>query len=296
MLQNAFIKRKVRLFLGKHYPKLLVTILYRIAYGKWLDWKHPKTLNEKINWLKFNSDTSLWTILADKYRVRDYVKSKGCGELLVKLHGIWKSPDEIDWDALPNQFVLKTNNGCGDVRICRDKGIIDREEWLNHFRKVLKEKIGYERGEPHYNKITPPAIMAEELLDCSKQPIKSSSLIDYKVWCFNGCPYCVFVLLNRMKKNVEIALYDTDWNPINEKLKYSSHYRPTSQNIPRPKSLHRMLQYSSILSFDLPQSRIDFYEVDGKPYFGEITMTSAGGFMDYFTEDYLNELGDLVKL
>ena len=138
--------------------------------------------------------------------------------------------------------------------------------------------------------------MAEELLDCSKQPIKSSSLIDYKVWCFNGCPYCVFVLLNRMKKNVEIALYDTDWNPINEKLKYSSHYRPTSQNIPRPKSLHRMLQYSSILSFDLPQSRIDFYEVDGKPYFGEITMTSAGGFMDYFTEDYLNELGDLVKL
>ena len=128
MLQNAFIKRKVRLFLGKHYPKLLVTILYRIAYGKWLDWKHPKTLNEKINWLKFNSDTSLWTILADKYRVRDYVKNKGCDELLVKLYGIWESPDEIDWNALPNQFVMKTNNGCGDVRICRDKGIIDREE------------------------------------------------------------------------------------------------------------------------------------------------------------------------
>lgn len=138
--------------------------------------------------------------------------------------------------------------------------------------------------------------MAEELLDCTKQPIKSSSLVDYKVWCFNGCPYCVFVLLNRTKKNVEIALYDTDWNPMNEKLKYSSHYRPASQNLPRPKSLHRMLQYSSILASDLPQSRIDFYEVDGKPYFGEITMTSAGGFMDYFTEDYLNEMGELVKL
>lgn len=292
---NAFIKRKIRLFLGKHYPKLLVTILYRIAFGNLLDWKHPKTLNEKIHWLKFNSDTSLWTILADKYRVRDYVKNKGCDELLVKLYGIWESPDEIDWNALPNQFVMKTNNGCGDVRICWNKEEIDREEWLKHFRKVMKEKIGYERGEPHYNKIR-PAVMAEELLDCTKQSIKSSSLIDYKVWCFNGCPYCVFVLLNRTKNNVEIALYDTDWNSMSDKLKYSSHYIPSSQIIPRPKTLYRILQYSRILSHNLPQARIDFYEVDGKPYLGEITMTSAGGFMDYFTKDYLNEMGDLIKL
>lgn len=156
-------KRSVRLFLGKHYPKLLVSILYRIAFGKRIDWDDSHTLNEKIHWLKFNTDTTLWTLLADKYRVREYVKQRGCEDLLVNLYGVWTDSSEIDWDSLPDKFVMKSNCSSGDVRICTDKSKIDRQEWEAHFDKAMRDKLGYERGEPHYNAIE-PAVIAEELL------------------------------------------------------------------------------------------------------------------------------------
>ena len=108
MLVSKF-KKSIRLFIGKHSPKLLVSILYRIAYGKRIDWDNPRTLNEKIHWLKFNTDTAHWTLLADKLRVRDYVKQKGCEELLVELYGAWSASNEIDWDSLPQKFVMKSN-------------------------------------------------------------------------------------------------------------------------------------------------------------------------------------------
>ena len=187
------IKRHIRRLIGKHNPKLLVTILYKIAFGKWMDWNNPKTLNEKIHWLKFYGDTSLWPMLADKYRVRDYVKQCGCEDLLVKLYGVWSQPEEIEWDSLPDQFVMKSNCSSGDVRICTNKSDINIKEWIEHFKKAIKEKNGYERGEPHYNSIN-PVIIAEELLDTKKQSIKTSSLIDFKIWCFNGEPYCIFTV------------------------------------------------------------------------------------------------------
>ena len=134
MLVSKF-KKSIRLFIGKHSPKLLVSILYRIAYGKRIDWDNPRTLNEKIHWLKFNTDTAHWTLLADKLRVRDYVKQKGCEELLVELYGAWSASNEIDWDSLPQKFVMKSNCSCGDVRICTDKSKIDKQEWEEHFAK-----------------------------------------------------------------------------------------------------------------------------------------------------------------
>lgn len=292
---TEFIKRKIRLFLGKHYPKLLVTILYKIAYGKWLDWEHPKTLNEKIHWLKFYSDTSLWTILADKYRVREYVKNKECGELLVNLYGVWRSPNEIDWDSLPKEFVMKSNCSSGDVRICTDKSKINRREWEMHFTKALRNKNGYERGEPHYNAIK-PVIIAEELLDISKQPIKTTSLIDYKIWCFNGEPHHIWTCYNRTSEHVEVAVYDLDWNYHPEKSIFTKHYIESLQRLPKPRSFDKMLEYARKLSNGLPQARVDFYEVNGKPYFGEMTMTGGSAFMDWYTEDYLLEMGDLIPL
>lgn len=291
----AKLKRSVRLFIGKHNPKLLVSILYRIAYGKKMDWNNPKTLNEKIHWLMFYSDTSLWTLLADKYRVRDYVKKCGCEDLLVKLYGVWDSAKEIDWDSLPNQFVMKSNCSSGDVRICRDKSAIDTIEWEKHFAKAMADKNGYERGEPHYNKIK-PAVIAEELLDVTKQPIITSSLIDYKIWCFNGNPHHIWACYNRTKEDVEVAVYDKDWNYHPEKSIFTKHYKESSQRLPKPKSLEKMLECAKKLSNGLPQVRVDFYEVDGKPYFGEMTMTGGSAFMDWYTDDYMLEMGNLIPL
>lgn len=292
---SSKLKRRVRIFMGKHCPKLLVTILYRQAFGKWINWKNPQDLNEKIHWLKFYTDTTLWTLLADKYRVRKYVKEKGCPEILVKLYGAWDKPTLIDWENLPNEFVMKSNGGCGDVLICKDKSMIDKNQWIKHFEKVIKMKCGYERGEPHYNTIK-PVIIAEELLDSNKQSVSSSSLIDYKIWCFNGEPYSILVCSNRTHNTLELSDYDLDWNYHPEHSKYGRHYVKASQVLPRPLSLNKMLDYARKLSKGLPQVRVDFYEIDGKPYFGEMTMTSAGGFMDYYTDEYLKEMGKLIKL
>lgn len=289
------IKRSIRLFIGRHNPKLLVTLLYRVAYGRWMDWDNPRTLNEKIHWLKFNSDTTLWTILADKYRVREYVKQCGCEELLVSLYGVWKSPNEINWDSLPQRFVMKSNCSSGDVRICIDKSTIDKHEWEEHFSNAMSNKTGYERGEPHYNKIE-PVVLAEELLDQSKQPIKTSSLIDYKIWCFNGEPHHIWACFNRTKDDVEVAIYDLEWNYHPENSIFTKHYKESSHRIPKPQSLNKMLECAKKLSHGLPQVRVDFYEVDGKPYFGEMTLTGGSAFMDWYTDDYLLEMGNLICL
>lgn len=288
-------KRSVRLFLGKHYPKLLVSILYRIAFGKRIDWDAPRTLNEKIHWLKFNTDTTLWTLLADKYRVREYVKQRGCDELLVELYGVWTDASEIDWDSLPEQFVMKSNCSCGDVRICTDKSKIDRQEWGKHFAKAMCDKLGYERGEPHYNEI-PPVVIAEELLDISKQSIKTSSLIDYKIWCFDGAPHHILVCNNRTKETLELAVFDLDWNYHPEKSVFTEHYKAPSQILLKPQTINEMLEAAGKLSKGLPQARVDFYEVDGKAYFGEMTMTAGGAFIDYYTDDFMLEMGDLISL
>ena len=260
-----------------------------------MDWDNPKTLNEKIQWLKFYSDTTIWTLLADKYRVRDYVKQCGCENLLVNLYGVWDDAKKIDWNSLPQKFVMKSNCSCGDIRICLDKLTIDRAEWEKHFAKAMANKNGYERGEPHYNKIK-PVVIAEELLDVTKQSINSSSLIDYKIWCFNGIPHYIFTCCNRTKDVLEIGLYDKDWNYHPEKLVFTKQYIESSQRLPKPKSLEIMLECAKRLSNGLPQVRVDLYEVDGKPYFGEMTMTSASGFMNYFTEDFMLETGSLIKI
>ena len=294
MLVSKF-KKSIRLFIGKNSPKLLVSILYRIAYGKRIDWDNPRTLNEKIHWLKFNTDTAHWTLLADKLRVRDYVKQKGCEELLVELYGAWSASNEIDWDSLPQKFVMKSNCSCGDVRICTDKSKIDKQEWEEHFAKAMRNKLGYERGEPHYNAIE-PVVIAEELLDISKQSIKTSSLIDYKIWCFNGVPHHILVCSNRTKETLELAVFDLEWNYHPEKSVFTEHYKAPTQILPKPQTLNYMLECAGKLSNGLPQVRVDFYEVDGKTYFGEMTMTAGGAFIDYYTDDFMLEMGDLISL
>ena len=289
------LKQKIRRFLGKHCPRLLVTILHKMAFGRWIDWNNPKTLNEKIQWLKFNSDTSMWPLLADKYRVRKYVQERGCEDLLVTLYGVWDKAQDIDWNSLPNTFVMKVNNGCGDVRICNDKTLIDIEEWTNHFEHALQIKIGYERAELHYNTIK-PCIIAEEMLDFSKQQDKSVSLIDYKVWCFEGEPHNIFVCANRANHKYEISDYDLNWNPHPERLVYDTSACPARLPISKPIAFEKMIQCAKLLSKGLHQVRVDFYEVDGKLYFGEMTMTGAAGFMTHFTDDFQREMGSNIKL
>lgn len=281
--------------LGRIAPKKLVSIYFKRAYGKKLDWNHPTNLDEKINWLKFFSDTSKWTILADKYRVRQFLIDNNLENCLPKLYGVWDKAEEIDWDSLPNTFVMKTNHGSGDVLICKDKHKIDYSYWTKKFRRWLKTDFSSIMGEPHYREIK-PCIIAEELLDTNKQAIDSSSLIDYKIWSFNGMPAYIWVCFNRTPHSVEVITYDTDWNPHPEFSVTTDHYILTDKRIPRPKSLDTMLSIASTLSKGLEEVRVDLYEVDGKPYFGEMTLTAAGGINNFYTQEFLQILGQHITL
>lgn len=281
--------------IGKVSPKTLAAIQYKRGFGKPLDWNNPKDINEKINWLKFNYDTSLWTDYSDKFKVREHIARLGLSNMLVELYGHWDKASMIDWNSLPEKFVMKTNNGSGDVLICHDKSKLDPKECNILLQKHLTGRFGDSMGEPHYNSIK-PCIIAEELLDNTKQPIASSSLIDYKIWAFDGKPAYIWVCFNRTHHSVDVGVYDLDWNFHPEFSISTPHYRLTDIAVPRPKSLDQMLRAASILSKGFPELRVDLYEVDNKPYFGELTFTSAGGFNDFYSQDFLNILGDMTIL
>lgn len=282
-------------YLAKNNRQKLLEIRYRKIFGRDIDWETPKTLNEKILWLELYSDTSLWIQLADKYLVREYVKKLGYEHILVKLYGKWDSAESIDWQKLPNQFVMKVNNGSGDVLVCRDKSKLDIKKETKKFAKLLAKPYGYKTGELHYIPI-PPCIIAEELLDNTNQSVDSDTLIDYKIWCFNGNPETIVAYYNRHKDTVEIAAYDLDWNFHPEYSNYTKHFIKAKQLLPKPQSLQEMLSIASALSKGFPEVRIDLYEVGGKPYFGEMTFTSSFGMMVSFADSYQEYLGGLVKI
>ena len=287
---------KMRLLQLVLFPKAVISRKWKRYMGYPLDWKEPRDINEKIQWLLVNSDISEWTRLADKDKVRDYVKEKGLGHLLLKHYGVWENAELIDFDALPNRFVLKCNHDYGSTIIV-DKTSPDfnRNAICERLNYCLKRNYAV-GGEIHYRRI-PPRVIAEEYLEMTEAEKKvSSSQIDYKVWCFDGKPYWIWCLFNRSRRCLHINIYDLEWNPHPEYIVPNGHVRPGEDEIPKPKSLAEMLNAASILSEGFPQVRVDFYDIDGRLYFGEMTFTSNGGMMRCFTQEYLKILGDKIVI
>lgn len=259
-----------------------------------IDWENPRDINEKIQWLMCFSDTSKWSLCSDKYRVRDYVKEKGFGDLLIPLLGVWENAEEIDFDLLPQKFVIKCNHDSGSFHIVDKSKGFDEKAIRNDLTKHLKTKFGYMNGEMYYNDIK-PCVIAEELLEPEDLPF-TSSMIDYKFWCFDGKVYGVWTCYSRTKEGTYVNSYDLDWNVHPEHSVFTDHYRDGKGLVPRPKGLEKMIEAASALSKGFPEVRVDFYEIGGKVYFGELTFASLAGRMDFFTQDYLEELGRQCKL
>lgn len=271
---------------------LLAKREYRVITGRKLNLKNPQNLIEKIVWMQFHTDTSLWTQCADKLGVRDYVKSKALGDLLPNIYGIWEDPDDIDFNRLPNSFILKTNNSSGQVIIVRDKHTdLNPEKAKKELKKWLKQSYGSHNGQLHYLKIKPLAFAEELLVDPRVK--EDESPIDYKFYCINGEPRYIFTINARKGDYHEGSFYDLEWHNISEKVmvKESTYYG--NVNLEKPEKLEDMLQLSRILSKDFPQVRVDFYEIGSKIYFGELTLTTGYGFN---TEEFYNELGALIDL
>lgn len=280
--------------IGLLSPYHLSYLMYCLKFRKRPDMKNPKTINEKIMWLTFHTDTSKWTELADKYLVRNYLIQKGLQKLLVNLYGVYKNANEINFDKLPKSFVLKTNNGCGTVLLVKDKGKINQESIRAKFNAWLHIPFGIVSAEPHYENVE-PRIIAEELLKNEQEDI-SSSIVDYKIWCFNGEPKYCFTASNRniSTHKVDFNLYELpSWKPLTDKI--SNSYKNNSV-ITKPSTLNRMIDVAHILSEDFPVVRVDLYEVEGKVYFGELTFTSNGCRMTYFTKDMLLRMGQQIDI
>lgn len=282
--------------MGRHTPTTLVKIRFFAKFKRFPNLKNPQDLNEKVLWLKLYSDISQWVELADKYRVRAYIQKLGLGDILVKIYGKWNSENDVDFSSLPSDLIFKVNNGDGKGtnQVVRNLPNANHDELRRLFHKWLNRKaIGDLSAEPHYKHMQ-PCIIAEELLPVPKD---SKTLIDYKIWCINGEPQYVWTCSDRDDDGggADVMTFDLDWNAHPEYSVFNSEYRH-GKILPKPKNLDRMLEVAKKLSQGFPILRVDLYNINGKICFGELTFTSQGGMMDFYTQEFLTKLGNMADI
>lgn len=291
---TAYRREKKNRWRDSH-PKEYADSLYKKKFGRHINWNNPTEFNEKIRWMQFSTDTSLWTQLADKYRVRKYLEEKGFSNILVKLYGVWNCSKDIDFDELPNSFVLKTNHGSGEVIVVEDKQSVDFNAICEKMEYFLHTPFGFRTAEPHYLQIKPVIIAEEMILNDSTW---SNSLVDYKFYCFKGEPFCCAVFFNRdIEKHQRFAeIYDMEWNRHDEWLREG--YLPDrAVDIPRPKCLDQIVETCHKLAADFPFVRMDFYVKGEKYFFGEYTFTPAACGGGAFNNESCSEvLGPLLHV
>lgn len=281
-------------WMGEHHPVTLVKIRYYAYFHRFPDLKDPKDMNEKILYMKLYTDTSRWTELADKYKVREYVDKCGLSEYLIPLVGAWYDVNEIDFASLPKSFIFKANNGVGksELLMVRDKSKLNIEETKKFLDELLKRKhVGVLSGEPHYTTMK-PCIIAEELLPSEKG---EKSPADYKIYCANGKAYYIWMCSGRDSTGTDVMTYDRDWNPRPDLCIFDSRYREGKVR-PKPINLDKMLEVAETLVKPFPFVRLDLYNINGKIYFGEMTFTPLGGMVNFHPQFFLNEMGNYIDL
>ena len=279
---------------GRNFPETLVKIRYFARFKRRLNLDNPKTLNEKILYMSLRTDTTLWTRLADKYNVRGYIEECGLSNILVPLLGHWHKAEDIDFDKLPEQFVIKSTHGCGDIIIVKDKAAIDKNDVRKRMHAAISEIYGELEGGKHYMRMK-PAIIAEGLLENDEISNQySSTLIDYKFWCFNGKAHYVRVYGNRGLQT-DVMTYDMEWNPHPEYSIATKEFKSGTE-MPKPENFDNMIQIVETLGKPFPVVRVDLYNIGGKIYFGELTFTSHGGMMNNLTDEFQKMCGDLIDV
>ena len=275
----------------KACPKRHAAKIFKEQFGRAIDWENPTILSEKGRWIQFNTNTSQWPLLADKYKVRDYLQSLGLNEYIPALYGVWETAADIDFSKLPNRFVMKTNHGCGEVIVVSDKSAIEQEAVQKIMQKHLDERYGVYTAEPHYLDIH-PVILAEELLPNTCPD--SSTMVDYKIFCSWGKPIFLDICYDRNTKthHAHESWYDPNW--IKHDEWHTGNYSP--KTITRPSSLNKMYDICALIGKNMPLMRIDFYDVDGKPYIGELTLTPNGFNPECLTPESQRMIGNQIDL
>ena len=268
-------------------------MFYENWVGKRLNLRHPQDFNHQLMKLSLEAYNNpvqhkLRVECADKYLVREYVKSKGLEDILIPSYGVFDSFDEIDFDKLPNQFVIQSNFGCGHIWICKDKKeeLADIEKWRKQFNEWMAiTDFGLTSSEWQYSEM-PHKLVITKYLDS----LGAISVNDYKFHCMHGKVYGCFAAYDRIPSvahGVQFDHYDIDWNLTDAIL---PSYHPKQRPIPKPQCYDRMLEVCEILSKDFPYCRVDLYEIEGKVLFGELTFTPQGNVLSYYTDEVLKDM------
>ena len=268
--------------------KAFLMLTYRITFGERLNLNSPKTFNEKLQWLKLYNRQPEYQKMVDKYEAKQYVASVIGEEYIIPTLGVWNSFDEIDFDTLPNQFVLKCTHDSGSVVICRDKASFDKAGAKSKIEKGLKNDLFWYGREWPYKGLKRRIIAEQYMEDTS-----TSELRDYKFFCFNGQAKCYKVDFDRFIEH-HANYYDME----NNLLKFGEIVCPPDFNrkIECPKTIDKMKELAEKLSQEQPFLRADFYDVDGKIYFGELTFYPASGFGPFMPKEWDLKLGEWLAM
>lgn len=265
--------------------ELAISDWYREKTGRDIDIKHPKTFNELIQWAKIHDNTEDKSRLSDKYAVREWIKEKIGEQYLIPLLGVWDKAEDIDFDQLPDSFVLKCNHGSAYNIIVKDKAYIDEEKVRKQLNDWLHEDFAFKGFEVHYTRIK-PRIIAEKYMLAEGM----DDLPDYKFFCFGGKVFCSFTIDNIKEKHSDgrLGIFDRNYNLMPYCRK---DFKPITEQLEKPANYDRMVELAEKLAEGFAHVRVDLYNIDGKIYFGEMTFTTANGRGFFEPEEFDYILG-----
>lgn len=270
-------------------PKVYTRISYEYYTGKKLNLKNPVEFNEKIQWMKVYYHPKILTKLVDKFAVRSYVEEKIGSQYLNEIYGVYENSEDVPFDEFPNEFVVKATHTSSHNLIVTDKSKLDKAKAVKSFRKWLGKNQYYRIGQEWAYKDVQPRLIAEKFL----KDKGVSSLIDYKFYCFSGVAKLLEVHLDRVDDHKR-GFYDFNFNPL--PYRYVSLKKSISSQIEKPSNLGEMRKLSEILAANFPFVRVDFYSINGKTVFGEMTFYPSDGRKDFIPDEYNKIIGDYIKL
>lgn len=270
-------------------PEKYIPKMFKVRMGEYPNLETPQTYNEKLCWMKLYYHNPVFTKLVDKYDVKDYVATKIGSQYIIPTIAVWDRVEDIEWDKLPNQFVLKCTHDSGGLVICKDKSKLNISAAKKKLNRSLKKNYYYDGFEWPYKDVN-PRIIAETYMEDTK----TQELRDYKFFCFDGEVKALFIATERQKEgeDVKFDFFDADFNH----LPFRQGHENAAVLPEKPLCFEEMKRLSAILSEGLPHARIDFYEVDGKIYFGEITFFHHGGWTKFAPKEWDYTFGSWIKL
>ena len=283
-------KNNIRFYFTRLLPdKLYLSLRFKSRFGRYPNFRDPKTFSEKIQWLKLYDRKPQYTTMVDKYEVKKYVADLIGEQYIIPTLGVWNDFNKINFDALPNQFVLKCTHDSGGLVICRDKTKLDIEKARKKINECLKRNFYYTGREWPYKNVK-PRIIAEQYMEDSD----TEELRDYKFFCFDGVVRAMFIASERQSENDETKFdfFDENFNH----LPFTNGHPNADVPPSKPACFDQMKQLASQLSKGIPHLRVDFYEVDGKIYFGELTFSHWSGLMPFKPEEWDYKFGSWIKL